>query len=332
MKVCVVGGTGNISTAIVRLLLQVGHEVTVYNRGRAPGVPPGVRTMVGDRKDRPVFEAAMQAGHFDAAIDMICFDAEDARSTIRAFQGVRHLVYCSTVCTYGVDYDWLPVTEDHPLRPTSDYGRNKVAADHVFLEAYHRDGFPVTLIKPSTTFGPRWFLLRQIAWDAGWVDRVRKGKPIAVCGDGRALHQWLHVDDAAPAFVFALDRARCIGQTYNMMKREFLSWHEYHRRAMKVIGREVEIVGVPLASLLAAKVPEVGICESIFSHNTIYSPDRLMRDVPEFRPRVSLEEALSLVLEAMDREHRVPDSDQQDWEDRLIAAQRRVGEGSGLAR
>ncbi len=326
MKVCVVGGTGNISTSIVKLLVETGHDVTLFNRGRVAPAVPGIRTMTGDRHEREAFERAIQAEHFEAAIDMICYTAEDAASTLRAFRGVKHLVYCSTVCTYGVQYDWLPVTEDHPLNPISDYGRNKVAADRVFLEAHFRDGFPVTIIKPSTTFGPGWSLLRQIAWESTWVDRVRKGKPIAVCGDGRALHQWLYVDDAAPAFVFALGRSRCIGQTYNMMKREFASWEDYHRAAMRVIGRDVELVGVPLASLLAAKVPNVGICESIFSYNCLYSPDRLMRDVPEFRPRISLEEGLGRVLEAMDREGRVPDSDKEDWEDRLIAAQRKVGE------
>jgi nucleoside-diphosphate-sugar epimerase len=326
MRVCVVGGTGNISTSIVKLLADVGHEVTVFNRGRSPGLPAGVAVLRGDRADRPAFEAAVQAGRFDAGIDMLCFTAEDARSTVRAFRGVRHLVCCSTVCTYGVTSDWLPVTEDHPLRPITDYGRGKVEADRVFLEAFCREGFPVTIIKPSTTFGPRWNLLRQIAWDAAWVDRVRKGKPIAVCGDGRALHQWLYVDDAAPAFVFALGRERCVGQTYNMTKTECGTWADYHRVAMKVMGREVELVGVPLATLLAARVPNVGICETIFSHNTCYSPARLMRDVPEFRPRVSLEEGLGLLYEAMQREGRIPDSDAQDWEDRLIAAQRRVGE------
>ena len=324
MKVCVVGGTGNISTSIVSRLVEAGHEVTVFNRGQTGTLPPGVRRIAGDRKDRETFERVIRAERFDAGIDMICFNAEDARSALRAFQGVRHLIHCSTVCTYGVQYDWLPVTEDHPLRPASEYGRDKAAADHVLLEAYHREGFPVSIIKPSTTFGVRWFMLRQIAWEGGWVDRVRKGKPIVVCGDGRALHQWLHPDDAALAFVHMLGRSRCIGQTYNMTRREFASWADYHRTAMKVIGRDVELVGVPLANLLAAKIPGVGICESIFSHNTIYNPDRLMRDVPEFRPRVPLEHMLGAVLEAMDREKRVPDSDLETWEDRLIAAQRAV--------
>ena len=83
---------------------------------------------------------------------------------------------------------------------------------------------------------------------------------------------------------------------------------------------------MPLATLLAVGAPGIGTCTSIFSHNTIYSPARLMRDVPEFRPRVALEGALARVLETMDREGRIPDSDQSDWEDRLIAAQRQVGE------
>lgn len=326
MKVCVVGGTGNISTAIVRLLVETGHEVTVFNRGRSPGLPDGVRLLRGDRAQRPEFEAAIQAEHFEAAIDMLCFTADDAQSTLRAFRGVKHLIYCSTVCTYGVAYDWLPVTEDHPSRPTTDYGRNKAAADRVFLEAHYREGFPVTIVKPSTTYGPRWSLLRQIAWEAGWVDRVRKGKPIVVCGDGRALHQWLYVEDAAPAFVFALGRDRCVGQVYHVMRREYGTWADYHRTAMKVIGREVELVGVPLTTLVAARVPNVGICVDIFSHNTIYSSQRLMRDVPEFQPRVTLEDGLGRVFAAMQREGRVPDSDREDWEDRLIAAQRKVGE------
>ena len=325
MNVCVVGGTGNISTSIVARLLHLGHQVTCYNRGQAGAPPSGVRVIQGDRQDRTRFEQAMQAGRFDAAIDMICFTREDAESTIRAFRGAAHVVHCSTVCTYGVAYDWFPVTEDHPLRPISDYGRNKVAADSVFLEAWHRERFPVTIIKPSTTYGARMGLLRQVAWEFSWIDRVRKGKPIAVCGDGQALHQFLHVDDAALAFSHVLGRADCLGQVYNMMRTGFTTWADYHRTAMRVIGREVELVGIPLAGLVEAGVPNVGICRDIFAHNTYYSPARLMRDVPEFRPAVSLEEGMRRVLEAMDRAGRVPNSDEQKWEDRLIAAQKAVG-------
>jgi nucleoside-diphosphate-sugar epimerase len=328
MRVCVVGGSGNISVPIVKLLLRQGHDVTCFNRGNTPGMPQGAKQIIGDRADEKAFEARIQAEKFDAGIHMICYNAEQAASAIRAFRGphLKHFIHCSTVCTYGVKYDWFPTTEDHPLRPISDYGRNKVAADETFLNAFRGDGFPVTIIKPSTTFGPKMGVLRQIAWEFGWVDRVRKGKPIAVCGDGLALHQFLHVDDAAPAFVFPLGRSRCVGKIYNMTKRGFTTWVDYHKAAMKVLGREVDLVGVPMQTLVDAKVPAVEVCRDIFAHSTYYSPDALMRDVPEFAPKISLEDGLSRVIDALDEAGRIPDSDTLDWEDTLIAAQRRVGE------
>ncbi|MBN1261760.1 MAG: NAD-dependent epimerase/dehydratase family protein [Anaerolineae bacterium] len=324
MKICVVGGTGNISASFVKLLLEQGHEVTCFNRGKSGEVPKGARLMVGDRRDRAAFETRMQAAAFDAAIDMICFDREDALSSIRAFRGVGHFVMCSTVCTYGVDYDWLPATEDHPLRPTTAYGRNKAAADAAFMEAYYREGFPATIIKPSTTYGPKQGLLRQIAFDFSWIDRIRKGKPVLVCGDGNALHQHLHVDDAALCFANVVGKAHCIGQTYNMVKRGYVTWAAYHKTAMKVLGREVDLVGAPLATLRRFDIPGFDICEEIFSHHTYYSAGRLFRDVPEFQPSITLEAGMAQVLEAMDREGRIPNSDALVLEDQIIAAQRRV--------
>jgi len=324
MKVCVVGGTGNISTSIVRVLLANGHEVTCCNRGQSGTLPEGVRLLQIDRSDRPAFEAAVQHEHFDAGIDMIGFTHDDALSSIRAFADVQHFVHCSTVCTYGVRYDWLPATEDHPLRPISDYGRNKAAADAAYLEAFYGDGFPVTIIKPSTTYGPRMGLLRQVAWEFSWIDRVRQGLPIVVCGDGNALHQFLHVDDAALGFVGVLGRQRCLGQVYNLVNRGFTTWADYHHTAMQVLGTEVELVGVPLAVLAACDIPAFGICQDIFAHHVFYSAEKLFRDVPEFRPQISLEQGMGQVLEAMDREGRVPQAETDGWEDSLIAAQGRV--------
>jgi len=330
VRVCVVGGTGNISVSIVRLLLELGHEVTVFNRGQRGQPPPEVRLICGDRRDREEFERKMQAERFDAAIDMICFTREDAESTLRAFRDVGHLVHCSTVCTYGIDYDWLPATEDHPLRPITDYGRNKCEADAVFLAAYHQSGFPVTIIKPSTTYGPQQGPLRQLGREFSWIDRIRKGKPIVVCGDGNAIHQFLHVDDAALCFAHVLGREHCFGQVYNMVDRGFITWAQHHRTAMKVLGREVDLVGVPLDTLLACRPPGIELCRTIFAHNVCYSAEKLFRDVPEFRPRVSLEEGLAGVIEHADRMGWIPDADASDWEDRLIEAQRSVASTVGV--
>ena len=318
MRVCIVGGTGNISESVVRSLLELGHEVTCFNRGQSGNVPGGVRQIVGDRQEREKFEAAMQQERFDAAIDMICFNREDALSDIRAFAGVSHFIQVSTVCTYGVDYDELPVTEEHPLRPISDYGRDKVAADDAFREAHGHDGFPVTIVKPSTTYGPKMGLLRQIAWDFSWLNRVLEGRPILICGDGLAIHQFLHVDDAGAGFAHMVGRERCIGQTYNMVRRGFTTWRDYHQTAMMVLGRDVEMIGISSDDLQALEVPAHEICLTIFRHNVYYSAEKLFRDVPEFRPAVSLAEGIQQVFDVMQQQNRIPPSEIGGWEDRIV--------------
>ena len=326
MKIGIVGGTGNISQSIVRLLLEQGHEVVCFNRGQTTRSPEGARVIQGDRSDREDFERKMQSEKFDAAIDMICFNAEDAASSIKAFRGVGWFVQTSTTCTYGIQYDYLPVSETHPLRPNTSYGRNKVAADDLYLEAYHHERFPVVIIKPSTTYGPVQGMLRQISWDFSWIDRVKKGKPILVCGDGFALHQHLHVDDIAKAFVGVLGKEHTPGQTYNAVQRGYITWADYHHLAGKVLGKEVELVGVPFEDLKRLNVPHVGILEDEFAYNDYYSSEKLFRDVPEFQPQISLEQGMTQVFEVMEREGRIPNSDELKWEDEIIARYRKLWE------
>ena len=324
MKICIVGGTGNISQSIVHLLLEQGHEVVCFNRGQTTKVSQGVRLVQGDRKNREDFERKMQVEKFDAAIDMLCFHAQDAASSVRAFRGVGWFVQTSTVCTYGINYDYFPSDETHPLRPITDYGRDKAAADDVYLDAYQREKFPVVILKPSTTYGPVQGMVRQVCWDFQWIDRVKKGKPILVCGDGNALHQHLHVDDIARAFVGVIGKEQTIGQIYNAVNRGYITWADYHRLAGKILGKETVLVGVPFDDLKRLHVPDFGICEEIFAHHVYYSSEKLFRDVPEFQPQVSLEEGMTRVFEAMEREGRIPNSDELKWEDEIIEKQKRV--------
>jgi nucleoside-diphosphate-sugar epimerase len=233
------------------------------------------------------------------------------------------------VCTYGVDYDWLPVTEDHPLRPITEYGSNKVAADEVFLEAFRAEQFPATVVKPSTTYGPQMGLVRQIAWDYSWLGRILEGRPILICGDGHAMLQHLHVDDAALCFAHMLGRSQCVGKTYNMVFEHFTSWKRHHETAMKVLGREVELVGLSCNDLERFDVPGIRICRNIFSHNCYYSGEKLVRDVPEFQPRISLEEGMRRVHASLQEEDRIPPSEPGGWEDTVIERARSMhGQGS----
>ena len=327
MKIGVVGGTGNISASFVKLLVEQGHEVTCFNRGIRGDVPEGARLIIGDRNNREDFERKMQNEKFDAAIDMICFSADDARSDLRAFRDVSHFVQCSTVMTYGLEMDWLPATEDHPLRAVDPYGRGKIEADAVFMEAYYRDNFPVTIIKPSTTLGPQNGPLRQLGRDFSWVDRIRKGLPILILGNGNQALQILDVDDAALCFANILGKEHCIGQTYNLVRRGYTTWRKYHQTAMKILGRKVDLVGITLDDLKNLNnfvVPGYVDWVDSFAYNAYFSSEKVMRDVPEFVPKIPLEVTLERIIESADRDGRIPSVPPNNWEDQIINTLRKV--------
>jgi nucleoside-diphosphate-sugar epimerase len=232
---------------------------------------------------------------------------------------------CSTVSTYGVNFNFLPVTEDCPLKPIASYGQNKAEADAIFIEAFLKNKFPVTIIKPSTTYGSKSGLLRQVgAQDFSWIDRIRKSKPILVCGDGNAIHQFMHVDDAALAFVGILKKEHCYGQTYNLVNREYFTWNDYHKLAMKVLGKESKLIGVPFNNLEKLKVPGFDLCREVFAHHAYFSSDKLYNDLPEFKPKITLEEGMKQVIASLDSENRIANSNYQNWEDLIINKQNKV--------
>lgn len=117
MKVVVVGGTGSIGLRVVARLLDAGHSVSCVARGVGANVARGVRLI---RRDPNVewFTGVMRREKFDAAIDLIAFTAEDAAASVSAFRDVSHFIHTSSVRVYGVDSSWLPIGEDHLLRPT----------------------------------------------------------------------------------------------------------------------------------------------------------------------------------------------------------------------
>ena len=333
MRVVVVGGTGNISTGVVKALLQFGHEVTVFNRGLRPSrLPNGVRRIVGDRADRAAFEATMQAERFDAALDMICYTADDAESDRRAFRGVRHLIHTSTVCTFGGPLADAPADEGTPQRPITEYGRNKQAADDVFLAAHARGELPVTIFKPAHTWGPGMIVIRQLGFDRRWLDRVRRGRPILISGDGENLWSYCHSDDAGVAYAAALGRERCLGQVYIVTAPRFTTWREYHERIAAALGHRLTLVEAPADFLIAAWPENTGLLGSQARWNQFYRVDKLRSDVPEFRPRISLEEGIPANVAWMEQAGLIEDAGTDQTEDHLIDGVDRLWRERGLAR
>ena len=329
MKILIIGGTGLISTAITRQLLERGDDVTLYNRGKSEArFPEGARSIHGDRKDYPAFEAAMaSAGDFDAIIDMIGFVPEDAESAIRAFHGrAGHYVFCSTVCVYGGPASRYPIREDEPRRPIGSYGANKVLCEAILLAADHHGDFPVTIIRPSQTYGEGGTIVHSLGGRTSYLDRIRKGKPIIVHGDGQCLWAACHVDDVARAFVGALGNQAAFGKTYNVTGEEWMTWNHYHEGVAEALGMPMpRLVHIP-SDVLAKVLPRrASISVDIFQYPSIFDNSAAMQDLG-FRYTIPWVEGVRRTVAWLDARGKIENCEEDVLEDRVIVAWEQMGE------
>ena len=174
MKILVTGSNGNIGAHIVRELLRQtqGHEIIGYGRQPVSIHPSSVRYIRGDRSDTKQFIEVMKQLRPDIVFEMTSFTPQHAKAGLEAFAGVKQLIVASTVCTYGKDFTRYPLEESDPYSPWTDYGIQKQKADEAYLEAWKKYGFPVTIMKPCTSFSGMSGVLRSFATEHTWIDRV----------------------------------------------------------------------------------------------------------------------------------------------------------------
>ncbi len=333
MKILIIGGTGLISTGIVKALEGRGASVTVFNRGRTENLlGGGVARLAGDRDDFPAFENAMRSsGTWDAVIDMICFRPAQAESDLRAFAGrCGHFIFCSTVCTYGNTQAVIPTTEDTPQNPHSAYGRDKLACERVFLRATADGALKATIFRPAHTYGPGGIVINSTGWAATFVDRLRKGLPVIVSGDGHGLWQSAYSEDVGVGFAHAAGRDKCVGRAYNIVGGEVVTWDEYTRRTAAAIGApEPRIVHLPTDFLLSVDPVRYAPLAEILRFHAVYSNARINGDIPEYVPAMPYAEGVRRTVAWMDRRGTIADAGSDPADDRTIGAWERFSAGAG---
>ncbi len=323
MRILIIGGTGLISTAITRQLLARGDDVTLYNRGQRPRRFAGpVEQIVGDRTDHAAFEAQLQAaGPFDCVIDMICFRPEEAASLLRAARGrAAQVIFCSTVDVYAKPAPALPYREDTLRRPLNAYGEGKRACEDLLLEANARGEIAATIIRPAFTYGEGGGIVQTWGWGTTYIDRIRKGKPLIVHGDGNSLWSACHVDDAARAFVGAIGNRRAYGRAYHVTGEEWLTWNGYYEGVAEALNAPPPtLVHIPTDLLYRLAPQRARVLVDNFQFNNIFDTTAARFDLG-FRYTVSWVAGVSRTVAWLDGHGGVANSDEDPFDDRLIAA------------
>jgi len=306
MRVLLIGGTGLISTGIVKHLHARGADITMFNRGQHENRLAGtVKHIAGDRGQFESFEKTFADARFDVVMDMICFTPEQAQSDVRAFAGrCEHFIFCSTVCTYGVKIpSSVVVDETMPQEPTSTYGKNKVACEKIFLDAHAGGRFKTTIIRPSHTYGPGGGLIDNLEFASVAWDRIERGLPVLCSGDGLGLWVSTHRDDCGKAFAYAALNPKTYGQSYNATREINITWRDYYAQVASALGKSATLVFMPASWIIKHDPKRFNLLAEITGFHGAYTSRKLQSHVPQFQCDIDLKEGAAATLEDMKRRH-----------------------------
>jgi nucleoside-diphosphate-sugar epimerase len=322
VKILFIGGTGNISGACTRLALKAGMEVVHLNRGRRPS-PSGVRTVSADIHNPKEAAAALGGERFDAVANFIAFVPDDIRRDFELFTGKcgQHF-FISSASAYQKPPASPWVTEATPLsNPFWQYSRNKIACEELLGDLYRDQGFPSVILRPSLTYETVW----PVAL-GGWacytiIDRIRRGLPLVVHGDGTSLWTVTHSEDFARGFIGLVGNERAVGEAFHITSDEVLTWNQIYETIGEAAGVKPRLVHIP-SDFIAQVRP--GAKDGLLgdkAHSLIFDNTKIKYFVPDFRAQISFREGSKRTLDwfESDPARMVIDEGQNAFLDEIIS-------------
>jgi nucleoside-diphosphate-sugar epimerase len=289
MKILFIGGTGVISSACSDLVASRGHELFVLNRSasRMYPLPEGATLLKGDIHADETQIASLVAGHrFDAVVDYIAFSVNDIERDLRLFRDrTDQFVFISSASAYQKPPKNYLITEETPLEnPHWEYSRNKIACEDLLMQAYRDAGFPVTIIRPSHTYGPTQIPFGVSSWLHPWTvaDRMKRGQKVIVPGDGTSLWVLTWNADFAKGLVGLLGNQKAIGEAFQITSDQVLSWDQIHLETYQAMGLEPNLVHIPSDLLAVYWPPATGSLIGDKSNSVVFDNSKIKRFVPDY--------------------------------------------------
>jgi len=329
MKVLFIGGTGLISSACSALALKRGMELYILNRGISTKYPfpEGAHPLVCDvYQDKSEVAALLEDHHFDVVVDWIAFTPADIERDLRLFSDkTEQFVFISSASAYQKPPANYVITEQTPLEnPFWQYSRDKIVCEERLMQAYRRDGFPVTIVRPSLTYSPSQIPLCTNSWQHPYtiIDRMRQGKKIVIPGDGTSLWVFTWNEDFAKGFIGLFGNKDALGEAFHITSDEVLTWNQAYKEVAGALGMELDIVHIP--SDLIAKYDEDALGSLIGdkANSVVFDNSKIKHFVPDFECKVSWAEGVrrAIVWFEADPARQTIDEDANQLWDRIITA------------
>jgi UDP-glucose 4-epimerase len=226
MRVLVTGGAGFIGSHLVDAYCRSGHDVCVVDdlsTGRRAFVNPRATfhqvDLLSPATDgifaafKPEIvnhhaaQASVKIGASDPGRDLAVNAGGAARiATLSADHGCRKMIYVSSGGTVYGDPEALPIAEDHPKRPISNYGLSKYMGELGVEMVSRTRGLDYTILRYGNAFGPRQDPLGEAGVVSIFAGRLLKGEVCTIDGDGEQRKDYVFVSDLVRANILAHER------------------------------------------------------------------------------------------------------------------------------
>jgi nucleoside-diphosphate-sugar epimerase len=324
MDILIIGGTGNISSEVTPLLISQGHNITIASTGNTP-VPPECRHIKVDRFNPDEFAKKLKnIGRFDVAVDFKAFTPEHCKADYEAFRGkIGQFIFISSATVYQKPHVKIPITEDTPRGNSFwPYAQDKIACEE-YLESIYCDGFPVTIVRPSHTFGKTW-IPSPISGHGFTVSRrMLDGREFIIHDKGDSLWTLTASSDFAKGFVGLVGNKAAIGEAFHITSDEANSWNGIYKILAETIGaKDIRPVYIP-TSFIAEVYPEArGALMGDKAENGVFDNSKIKKFVPGFQCEKTFARAIKESIDwfTADEKRRAVDPEEDELIDRIIEA------------
>lgn len=333
MRALFIGGTGTISTAIVRRLInELGWDIYLVNRGnRKDAIPQGAKLIIADVHDEADFSQKLEDFSFDCVCDFIAFNKEDVERDYRLFNGrTRQFIFTSSASAYNKPSADYRITEGTTLaNPYWEYSRNKIECEEFLMDKYRTEGFPVTIVRPSHTYDERHIPLGVHGKNGFWqvIKRMTEGKPVIIQGDGTSLWTLTFNTDFAVGYTALMGNRHAIGEAFQITSDETLTWNQIYQTIADALGVELKAYHVA-SDFLAACGDKYGydFTGSLIGDkavSVVFDNSKLKNIAPSMGTNVRFDQGVRIALDyikAHPDDCQVEDPDFDAWCDKVIDA------------
>ncbi|MDR0897060.1 MAG: SDR family oxidoreductase [Oscillospiraceae bacterium] len=287
MRALFLGGSGLISGAVSQLAVEKGWDLTLLNRGQRPAfMPEGITHIQCDMGDQQRMQELFRDAAYDVVVQWVGFEPTRVEKDAALFLGkTGQYIFISSAAAYERPMKRYLVTEDMPLNNRFwPYGQNKRLCEDACMKAYREKGFPITIVRPSLTYGDTQIPFAMGSWGKPWslCRRILEGKPIISPGDGTSLWSITHNSDFAKGFVGLMGHPQAIGEAFHIVTDEVLTWDQIALYIGDALGKTPQIVHMS-ADQIARFLPEkYGDLLGDKSSSTVFDCSKLRRLVPDF--------------------------------------------------